>query len=46
MAVEVPLLCVVLAFSGVEMMSLLFKVMIFIVMATCLGGAVMIRYAK
>lgn len=46
MAVEVPLLCIVLAFSGIEMMTLLLKVMILIMMATCLGGAVMIKYAK
>lgn len=46
MAVEVPLFCIVLTFSGFEMISPLLKVMIFIMMATCIGGGIMIKYAK
>lgn len=46
MAVEVPLLCIVLTFSGFDMISPLLKVMIFVMMATCLGGVAMIKYAK
>lgn len=46
MAVEMPLLCLTLALGGVEMLSPLLKLMIFVVMATCLGGLVAIRAAK
>lgn len=46
MAVELLLLCIVLTFGGIEMFSLLLKVMIFILMATCMGGFIVIRAAR
>lgn len=46
MAVEVPILCIIITLSGMEMMGPLFKAMIFIMIATCMAGAAIIRFAK